>query len=326
MSSFKVFVFGICVTLCTITKIGFAQTDNYPDRPIKMVVAFAPGGFTDNLARVVSQKLSADLGQPVVVDNKPGATGTIGSDLVAKSKADGYTLLLAHFASITVAPAMYPKMPYNTLSDFTPIIRLASTPMVLVINASLPVNNLAEFIEYVRMHPDEISFASSGSGTAQQLAAVQFMQATKTKMIHVPYKGSGPAMTDLLGGQIQVNFDSPPNVLPQLKSGKLKVLAVTSLTRLPMLPDIPTLNESGLLKFESSQWFGVMGPAGLPKKIVHKLNNEFNLILKNPEVIEKIQGQGGTIIGGTPVQFSTFIKGDLDKWSKMIKENGITAD
>jgi tripartite-type tricarboxylate transporter receptor subunit TctC len=245
MNCFRLLAFGMSITLGTYISISFAQSTIYPDKPIKIVVAFAPGGFTDNLARTVSQKLATDFSQPVLVENKPGATGTIGSDFVAKAKSDGYTLLLSHFASVTVAPAIYPKLPYDTLTDFTPIIRLASTPMVLAVNASLPVNNLAEFVEYVRKRPDEISFASSGSGTAQQLAAVQFMQVTKTKMIHVPYKGSGPAMTDLLGGQIQVNFDSPPNVLPQLKSGKLKVLAVTSLIRLPMLPDVPTFNESG---------------------------------------------------------------------------------
>lgn len=317
---------GIGAALAALVSNAFAQLVKYPDKPIRIVVGFAAGGFTDVLARTVGQKLSTALGQPVVVENKPGATGTIGADAVAKSKPDGYTLLLAHFASNSVAPALYPKLPYDVNRDFTPIIRLASTPVVLTVNANFPANDVAGFIAQARKIPNQLSFASSGSGTAQHLAAVQFMQATNTKMVHVPYKGSGAAMTDLLSGQVDLNFDSPPNILAHVKTGKLKALAITSMARSPLFPSVPTLNESGLPKFEMSQWFALMGPANLPKDVVDKLNTETNAILKQSDVMEKIASQGGDIIGGTPAQFVTFLKSDSEKWAKIVKDAGITLE
>jgi tripartite-type tricarboxylate transporter receptor subunit TctC len=326
MKRSKFLALGLLATLATLTSASFAQSANYPDKPIRIVVGFAPGGFTDVLARLIGQKLSTNLGQPVIVDNKPGATGTIGADFVGKSKPDGYTLLLAHFGSNSVAPALYPKLPYNVIRDFSPIVRVASTPVILTVNASLPVNDLEGFIEYARKKPGEVSYASSGSGTAQHLAAVQFMQTTNTKMVHIPYKGSGPAMADLLGGQIHVNFESPPNVLPHIKSGKLKALAITSLARSPLFPTVPTMNEAGLPKFEMSQWFAVMGPANLPKDIIEKLNGAINAILKQPEVEDKIRSQGGDIIGGSSGQFTTFLKSDTEKWMKLVKDAGITLE
>ena len=303
-----------------------ALAQNYPDKPIRIVVGFAPGGFTDVLARVVAQKLQTQLGQPVVVENRAGATGTIGADVVAKSKADGYTLLMGHFGSNSVAPALYPKLPYDVIRDFTPIVLVASTPVLLTINPSLPVSNVKGFIDYVRKNPNKLSFASSGSGSAQHLAAVQFMQATKTQMVHVPYKGSGAAITDLLGGQVQLNFESPPNVLPHLQAGKLTALAITSLRRSPLLPDVPTLDEAGLSKFEMSQWFAVLGPANLPKDIAIRLNTEINAILKTPDVVEKISSQGGDIIGGSSEKFVTFLKADTAKWAQLVKSAGIKLE
>lgn len=305
---------------------GFAQVGKYPDKPIRIVVGFAAGGFTDTLARILGQKLSVSLGQPVVVENKPGAAGTIGADTVAKSKPDGYTLLLAHFSSNSVAPALYPKLPYDVNRDFTPIIRLASTPVVLAVPSTFPANDVAGFIDYARKHPNELSYASSGSGTAQHLAAVQFSQATGITMTHIPYKGSGAAIADLISGQVNLNFESPPNILPHVRSGKLKALAITSLTRSPLLPNVPTLQESGLAKFEMSQWFALMGPANLPRDITDRLNQEVNAILKQADVVEKIQGQGGDIIGGASAQFATFLRADADKWVKLVKEAGITLD
>ena len=303
-----------------------ALAQNYPDKPIRIVVGFAPGGFTDVLARVVAQKLQTQLGQPVIVENRAGATGTIGADVVAKSKADGYTLLMGHFGSNSVAPALYPKLPYDVIRDFTPIVLVASTPVLLTINPSLPVSNVKGFIDYVRKNPNKLSFASSGSGSAQHLAAVQFMQATKTQMVHVPYKGSGAAITDLLGGQVQLNFESPPNVLPHLQAGKLTALAITSLRRSPLLPDVPTLDEAGLSKFEMSQWFAVLGPANLPKDIAIRLNTEINAILKTPDVVEKISSQGGEIIGGSSEKFVTFLKADTAKWAQLVKSAGIKLE
>jgi tripartite-type tricarboxylate transporter receptor subunit TctC len=326
MNRSKFLSLGLVAALACLAGAALAQAPKYPDKPIRIVVGFAPGGFTDVLARTIGQKLSTSLGQPVVVENKPGASGTIGADAVAKSKADGYTLLLAHFASNSVAPALYPKLPYDVIRDFTPIVRVASTSVLLTVNSSFPANDLAGFIDHAKKNPGQLSFASSGSGSAQHLAAVQFMQATSTKMVHVPYKGSGAAMTDLLSGNVGLNFESPPNILPHVKAGKLKALAITSLTRSPLFPTVPTLNEAGLAKFEMSQWFALMGPANLPKDLVDKLNTEVNAILKQPDVAEKIASQGGDIIGGTPAQFTTFLKADAEKWAKLIKDAGITLE
>jgi len=317
---------GTAALIATYLPAAQAQATKYPEKPIRMVVGFAAGGFTDVLARTIGQKLSVTLGQPVVVENRAGATGTIGADVVAKSKPDGYTLLLAHFSSNSVAPALYPKLPYDVIRDFTPLVRVASTPVLLTVNTAFPANNLASFVEYARKNPGVLSYASSGNGTAQHLAAVQFAQASGTKMVHIPYKGSSAAMTDLLGGQVNLNFDSPPNVLPHYKSGKLKPLAITSLTRSPLFPNVPTLHESGFPNFEMSQWFAVMGPANLPKEISERLNTEINAILKDPEVVEKISSQGGEIIGGSIGQFSTFLKQDVDKWAKLVKEADVKLE
>lgn len=317
---------SVVATLATIAPFASAQPSSYPDKPIRIVVGFAAGGFTDALARTVAQKLTTNFGQPVIVENKAGATGTIGADSVAKSKPDGYTLLLAHFSSNSVAPALYPKLPYDVNRDFTPIIRLASTPVLLTVKTEFPANDVSGFIAHARKNTNQLSFASSGSGTAQHLAAAQFMQATNTKMIHIPYKGSGAAITDLLSGQVDLNFESPPNILPHVKAGKLKALAITSLTRSPLFPNVPTLNESGLPKFEMSQWFALMGPANMPKEIVDKLNTEVNAILKQPDVVEKIASQGGDIIGGSSAQFVTFLKSDSEKWVKIVKDAGITLE
>jgi tripartite-type tricarboxylate transporter receptor subunit TctC len=315
-------------TACSLVALpGFAQSV-YPetDKPIKIVVGFAPGGFTDVLARLIAQKLGTALGTTVIVDNKPGATGTIGADLVAKAKPDGYTILMGHFASNSVAPALFPKLPYNVLRDFTPITYVATTPVLLVVNPAVPARDVKTFIEYARKNPGQLSFASSGNGTAQHLAAAQFMYATKIQMVHVPYKGSAAAMTDLLGGQVQLNFESPPNALPHIRTGKLNALAVTSLKRTPLLPDVPTLDEAGLPKFEMSQWFGILGPANLPPAITARLNKEINALLRAPDVVEKIAEQGGEIKGGTPEQFSAFLARDVVKWAELVKSADIKAD
>lgn len=298
----------------------------YPDRPIRLVVGFAAGGFTDVLARLIAQKLSVQLGQPVIVDNKAGATGTIGADQVSKSAPDGYTLLLAHSGSNSVAPALYPKLPYDVIKGFTPIIRVASTPMVLTVNPVVPVQDVKGFIAHARKAPNTLSFASSGKGTSQHLAAEMFMQSTGVQMVHVPYRGSGAAITDLLSGVVQLNFESPPNVLPHIKAGKLKPLAITSLQRSPLLPDVPTFDEAGLSKFEMSQWFAVMGPPNMPKPLTQKLNKDIGDILKMPDIVEKIASQGGQIQGGSPEEFAAFLGGDTAKWAKLIKDANIQLD
>jgi tripartite-type tricarboxylate transporter receptor subunit TctC len=299
----------------------------WPDnKPIKLVVGFAPGGFTDVLARLIGQKLSERLHTPVIVDNRPGAAGTLGADLVAKAKPDGYTLLLAHSNSNSVAPSIYPKLPYNILTDFTPIIPVANTPLILTVNPAVPAHNVQEFIALAKSKPGALRFASSGGGSAQHLAAERFQLATGTKMTHIPYKGSGQAIVDLLSGQVELNFESPPNVLPHAKLGKLRVLAITADQRSPLLPDVPTLAEAGVKHAEMDQWFAVMGPARMPPEITKRLNAEINAILKQPDVAEKIASQGGTVIGGSSEDFAKFIATDSAMYAKLVKDAGIRLE
>ena len=315
-------------TLAALLSVSFqpALAQVWPDKPIRIIVGFAPGGFTDVLARWIGQKLLERLGQPVIVENKPGAAGTLGADLVAKSKPDGYTLLLGHSNSNAVAPALYSRLPYDALRDFTPIVRVATTPMLLTVQAGLPVKDVPSFVALARSKPNGLTFASSGSGSAQHLAAARFMLATKTAMTHVPYKGSGQAIVDLLSGQVDLNFESPPNVLPHYKAGKVKVLAITSVKRSPLLPDVPTLAEAGVPNAEMQQWFAVLGPAGMPAPIVQKLNAEINAILKLPETLEKINSQGGEIIGGSSKEFSDFLVKDMAAWAHLIQDANIRLD
>jgi tripartite-type tricarboxylate transporter receptor subunit TctC len=291
-----------------------------------MVVGFAPGGFTDVLARLLGQKLSERLGQPVLVENKPGAAGTLGADLVAKSRPDGYMLLLGHSNSNAVAPALYPRLPYDVVRDFTPVIRVATTPLLLTVNASIPATDVRSFVALAKTRQNGFSYASSGNGSSQHLAAARFMLATQTRMTHVPYKGSGQAIVDLLAGTVDLNFESPPNVLPHLQSGKLKALAITSDKRSPLLPDVPTLAEAGVPNADMLQWFAVLAPAGLPQPILTRLNGELNAILKQPDVVEKIASQGGEIIGGTSKEFADFLPRDVAAWVQLVKEADIRAD
>ena len=302
-----------------------AQTA-WPDKPIRIVVGFAPGGFTDVLARLLGQKLTERLGQSVIVENKPGAAGTIGADQVAKAKADGYTLLLAHSNSNSVAPSLYPRLPYDVLKDFTPIIPVANTPLLLTVNEKVPAKDVKEFVALAKSKPGALRYASSGGGSAQHLAAERFQLVTGIQMTHIPYKGSGQAIVDLLSGQVELNFESPPNVMTHAKAGKLRLLAVTSNKRLPILPDVPTMAEAGVQHAEMLQWFAVMGPAKLPAEITRKLHTEIAAILKQPDVQEKIALQGGEIMGGTPEEFARFLAIDTAAYAKLVKAANIKLD
>jgi tripartite-type tricarboxylate transporter receptor subunit TctC len=297
----------------------------YPDKPIHMIVGFVAGGFTDALARIIAQKLDERLGERVLVENKPGASGTIGASQVARAEPDGYTLLMGHVNSNAIAPALYPELPYDVITDFTPIIHVASTPMLLTVNASVPAQDVKSFIELTKSGQG-LTFASSGNGSVQHLAAELFMLATGTKMTHVPYKGSGQSIVDLVGGYVDLNFESPPNVLPHVSSGKVRVLAITSRERSPLLPDVPTLEEAGVKGAEISQWFGILGPANLPKDIVAKLNTEISAVLQSPEVIESIRSQGGQVLGGSAEEFAAFIKEDTARWAKLIQDANVRVD
>jgi tripartite-type tricarboxylate transporter receptor subunit TctC len=322
MSPFRRLV-CLAASACLLAPLPtFAQ--GYPDKPVRVLVGFSPGGFTDVLARLLAQKLHEKLGQPFVVENKPGAAGTIAADQVAHSKPDGYTLLMGHSNSNSIAPALYPKLTYDVIKDFTPIVHVASTPFMLTVNPSVPATDVKSFIEYAKKTP--LRYASSGQGSGQHLAAEQFALQTGVKMTHIPYKGSGQAITDLLSGQVELNFESPPNTLQHIKAGKLKALGITSAKRSKLLPDVPTIAEQGVAGYEIIQWFGVFGPPGMPKPIVDKLNAEVNAIMKSPEFIEKIESQGGTIYGGTPDAFASYIRADVPKWDKLIRTANIKAE
>jgi len=303
---------------------AFAQS--YPSRPIRLVVPFPAGGTTDILAREAAQKLTEVLGQAVVVDNRPGAAGNIGSDLVAKSAPDGYTLLMGTVGTHAINPSLYSKMPYDHVKDFAPVVLVAGVPNVLVVNPTLPVNSVADLIKLAKDKPGQINFASSGSGTSIHLSGELFKTMAGVDMTHVPYKGSSPALTDLIGGQVQIMFDNLPSALPQIKGGRLRAIAVTSLKRAPVLPDIPTINESGLPGFEASSWFGVLAPAGTPAAIVARINTEVNKWLQSADAREKLLGQGAEAAGGSPEQFGNFIRAESEKWAKVVKFSGVKPE
>ncbi|MGC3984546.1 MAG: tripartite tricarboxylate transporter substrate binding protein [Pseudorhodoferax sp.] len=303
-----------------------AVAQDYPAKPIKLIVGYAPGGFTDVAARMLANDLQKRIGQPVIVDNKAGATGTIGADFVAKAAPDGYTLLLAHQNSNAVAPALFPKLPYDVLKDFTPIAAVASTPLLMVVNPKVPARDVKEFVALASKEKGALRFASSGSGSSQHIGAAQFMLATQTEMVHIPYKGSAQALNDLLSGQVDINFDSPPPTLQFIKSGKLRALAITSAQRSPLLPDVPTMAEAGLPSVEFTQWFGVVGPAGLPAPIVTKLNAAVNAALSSPEIKERLAALGATPMGGSAEDFRNTIQADTQRFAKLVGDAKIKVD
>jgi len=298
----------------------------YPTKPIRIVVPFPAGGTTDVLARAAAQKLAETLGQPAVVDNRPGAGGNIGAELVAKSAPDGYTLLMGTVGTHAINPGLYPKLPYDHVKDFAPVILVAGVPNVLVINPALPVNSVPELIAYAKANPGKLNFASSGNGTSIHLSAELFKTMAGVQMTHVPYKGSAPALQDLVGGQVQLMFDNLPSSLALIKGGKLKALAVTSGARAAALPDVPTLAESGLPGFEASSWFGLLAPAGTPPPVIAKLNGEIAKWLATPEAKEKLLAQGANAAGGTAEEFAQFIAAETAKWQKVVKESGAKVD
>jgi tripartite-type tricarboxylate transporter receptor subunit TctC len=305
--------------------LAFAQTA-YPSQPIRIVVPFPPGGATDIMARAAAQKLAEAWKAQVVVDNRPGAGGNIGSELVAKAAPDGYTLEMGTVGTHAINASLYAKMPYDHVKDFTPVVLVAAVPNVLVVHPSVPANSVQELIAYAKANPGKLNFASSGAGTSIHLSGELFKVMAGVQMTHVPYKGSAPAITDLLGGQVQLMFDNLPPSLPHIRAGKLRALAVTTSERAPALPDVPTVAESGLPGFEASSWFGLLAPAGTPREIVVKINGEIARWLVTPEAKEKMIAIGANAKGGTPEDFAKHIADETAKWAKVVKESGAKVD
>ena len=302
---------------------AFAQA--YPDKPIRMVLPFPPGGVTDLLARALAEKLSPRLGQPVIVDNKPGAGTVLASDFVARAPADGYTLLLAA-SSLGTAPLLYDKVGYDAIKSFAPVTQVASVVHVLVVNPELPVKSVADLVAYAKQNPGKLNYASTGMGTSTHLEGELFKSMAKAYMVHIPYKGSGPALTDVVGGQVSVMIDALGSSGPFIKSGKLRALAVTTAKRSQSIPELPTVAESGLPGYEAMPWLGLVAPAGTPQPVIDRLHREIAEVLKEPELRERFKGWGLDIIGNTPAEFASFLRRDIDQWARVIASARIKAD
>jgi tripartite-type tricarboxylate transporter receptor subunit TctC len=302
------------------------MAQSYPAKPVKTIVPFPAGGTTDILGRIVAQKLSERLGQQFIIDNRGGAGGNIGADIVAKSAPDGYTLLVGTVGTNAINASLYAKMPYDTAKDFVPIGLIAAVPNVLVVHPAVPARSVKELIDLLKSKPGEINFASSGNGTSIHLSGELFKTMAGVNMNHIPYKGSAPALTDLIGGQVQLMFDNLPSSMPHIKAGRLRALAVTSLKRSAALPDVPTIAEAALPGFDASSWFALFAPAGTPKEIVAKLNSELNAILQLPDVREKFAAQGAEPTEFNPEQFAAFTHAELTKWARVVKESGAKVD
>lgn len=310
----------------TLMTHATASAQAYPSRPIKLIVPFPAGGGTDLIAREVANKVAVTNGWSIVIDNKPGSGGNLGVDATAKAPADGYTLVLGQTSNLAINPTLYAKLPYNPEKDLTPIVEVASAPLALVVAADSPYKTLADVVAAAKAKPESLNYASSGSGTVAHLATELFQKTAAVKFTHVPYKGAAQGSTDLIGGQIQMYMSSVPTLIGYIKNGKMRAIAVTSPKRTADLPSVPTIAESGFKGFEAVTWFGVAGPAGLPKDVVAKLNGAFNQALQDPEVKKKLASQGADALGGTPEQFAKLIHDDIRRWSPIVKESGAKVD
>ena len=320
----------VAITLAVVIVGSAAATtawaQAYPTKPVKLVVPFPPGGSLDITGRLLAQKLTETWGQPVVVENKPGAGGNIGADLVAKSPPDGYTILLGALSTHAVNPNLYAKMPYDAVKDFAPITLIAITPNVLVVNAASPVNNVREFIAYAKANPGKLAFGSGSNGSAGHLAGELFKVETGSDAVHVPFKGGAPATQALLAGDTQFMFDNLANAMAQVKAGKLKALAVTTAQRSPLVPELPTMAEAGLPGFDLSTWYGLFAPAGTPTAIVAKWNADVTRILNSPDVRARLVADGAEPSPNTPEQFAQMIARELSKYARIVKASGAKVD
>ena len=314
----------LLLAIPAVPSIALAQA--WPSKPIKWVVPFAPGGTTDILARTVGEKLGAALGQPVIVENRPGAGGGVGADFVAKSPPDGYTLVGGTISTHAINASLYKSLPYDPVRDFVPITLIARLPNLLVINPNVPAKNVAELVTLMKANPGKYTFASSGNGTSQHLSGELFKSIAGVDMQHVPYKGSPPALQDVVGGQVTMTFDNITTALPLAKAGNLRALAVTTAQRSAVAPEIPTMAEAGLPGYEIGSWQGVFAPAGTPPEIVRRLNMEIVRILKSPEVHDKLIALGAEPVGNSVDEFTAMVKSEVVKWADVVKRSGARVD
>ena len=305
---------------------GTALAQTWPSKPIRIVIPYAVGGSSDITGRLIAKSLSVRLNQPVVVENRAGAGGTLGHEIVAKAPADGYTLLFSAAGPLAVSPHTYSKLSYEPIKGFEPITLVATQPLLLVVNPALKVNNVAELIKEAQTRSGKLSYGSFGNGSAAHLAGEYFKTLAKVDMVHVPYKGSGPALVDLVGGQIDLMFDVFSTAAPLAKSGKLRPLAITANERSPQFPDVPTMEQAGVTGFEAGTWFGLLAPAGSPKSVIEQLSKTMNLVLEEKDLRDTLASQGASVRGGTPAQFSMFFLAEYDKWGKIVKAAGVKAD
>ena len=319
--TFRLLVAALFFWSCT------AAAQSWPSKPIRVIVPYPAGGFYDTIARLVGVKMGEDFGQPAVVENRVGANGIVGTDFVAKSAPDGYTIMVGGIGPHGINPGLYPKLPYDAVRDFEPIVHVVNAANVLVVHPSVPANNVNELIALARAKPRELAYASNGSGSSPHLAAEMFASAMGLKLNHIPFKGSAPAVTSMLGGQTQLAFNNAGDVLQHIRAGKLRGLAVTGAKRLPVLPDLPTMQEVGVPNYEAVAWWGYYAPAGTPRDIVMRLNGQINKAMQLPDIRERLSVQGSAeLVGGSPEQFAAFTKAEISKWTRVIKESGATAD
>ncbi len=305
---------------------AWSQAQPYPSKTIRMIVPFPPAGSTDLSARAVADKLGQRLGQTVVIENKPGAGGNIGGDVAAKAPADGYTLFVGTVGTNAINKALYAKMPFDHQKDFASVILLSKTPNVLVVHPDLPARTVAELIALAKAKPNELTFASSGNGTSIHLSGELFKSMAGVQMQHVPYKGSGPMLIDVMGGRVNLTFDNLSAAIQHIRAGKLRPLAVTTAVRAPSLPDIPTISEAGVPGYDSSSWNAIFVPAGTPRAVIERLNREFDAILRSKETQEFFAGQGAESGGGSPEALDEFVRSETDKWAKAVKASGAKVD
>jgi tripartite-type tricarboxylate transporter receptor subunit TctC len=316
----------IRIALAALLVIANAHAQEWPAKPVRIVVPFPPGGGLDIVARVAAPKLTENWGQQVIVDNRAGASGMIGTEIAARAAPDGYTLIMGTMGNFAVNPHLFPKMPVDPLRDFAPITLVVAVHFVMVAHPSLPARNVKELVALAKARPGQITYASSGAGGAPHLAGELFKRMAQVNLIHIPYKGSGPSFQDLLGGQVSLTFDSLVQSLPYIKSGRLRALAVLGNTRSPLAPEVPTVAESGVPGYELTNWFGLAAPAATPRETIAKLHSDFVKVLQHAEVREKLTGMGADVVASTPEQFGAFLRSESAKWAKLVKETGIRGE